>query len=361
MANLFFRTNIAPYRVDTYNAIHKFLDCKMYFMSRTDSSQDFQIEKIEARCNFEPIILDKTKILGFTYFKNIWKILKANRPKIVIVPEFKMITLQVLAYKWLVDKNIKVISMCDDSYDMVVKGQDFTLKHTLARRMITPWLDDLLLADRKACEWYRQNFHKGRWMPIIRDEKVEIPLYRMAESLSSKLKSKYGLDGKKILLYVGRLADVKNISTLLKAVNLSHSEFTTVIVGDGPMRESLIKEAQDINKDIIFAGHFEDDAIRAWFNIGDVFVLPSTIEPFGAVTNEALLGGCFVLLSKVCGSQCLIDDSNGRLFDPHDFRQLSREIDGAFARIAETEDKTECRMNLTFDDAVIKVIKELND
>ncbi len=361
MANLFFRTSIAPYRVDTYNALHSILDCKMYFMSRTDDSQDFKTEKIDSRCQFKPIILKKKKFLGIPYYADIWKYIKENKPKTVVVPEFKLITIQALAYKWLFNRHLKVISMCDDSYDMVAHGKDFTRTHTIARKVITPFLDDLLLADIKVKDWYQNHYKKGIWMPIIRDEKVEIPLYRRAQALSEEFKSKYKIQGKRILLFVGRLVDVKNLPTLIEAVGMTETDFTTVIVGDGPLKDQLQAQAKQTGKDILFVGRFDDDEIRAWFNIADIFVLPSTTEAFGAVTDEALLGGCFALISNACGSSCLIDDTNGRLFDPNSPNELADLIDSSFLSLTPASKKSENRMNLTFDKAVVDVIKQLKN
>ena len=53
-------------------------------------------------------------------------------------------------------------------------------------------------------------------------------------------------------------------------------------------------------------------------------MLPSHLEPFGAVTNEALLAGCYALVSNKAGSSCLIEDGvNGFTFSPKDEKRLS--------------------------------------
>lgn len=361
MANLFFRTNIAPYRVDTYNALHERLDCKMFFMSRNDSSQDFKLDKIESRCRFTPGILKKGRFFGLPYYKGIWKLIRENQPEVIIVPEFKLITIQALVYKYLFNKKIKVVSMCDDSYDMVANGKDFTRIHTLARKIVTPLLDDLLLVNDEVCSWYRNNYGKGQWMPIIRDEKVEVPLYKKAENISTRFVEKYDLKGKRVLLFIGRLVEVKNLPTLIKAIGLTKTEFTTVLIGDGPLLENLKNRAEKTGKDIRFLGRFEDEEIRAWCNIGNVFILPSTQEAFGAVTNEALLAGCFTMVSKACGSTCLIDESNGIVFDPLDPEKLAELIDRSFDTVSREGSKLGNRMNLNFNDSVVKVIENLKN
>lgn len=74
------------------------------------------------------------------------------------------------------------------------------------------------------------------------------------------------------------------------------------------------------NHNIIFTGRLEGDYLYAWYNIAEIFILPSIKEPFGAVTNEALLGGCFSLISDKAGSNCLIKKGiNGYVFNHSDY------------------------------------------
>ena len=58
MSNVFIRTNIAPYRVDTYNALHDKLDMKMCFYTREGTAQRFDVDALENKCNFKPVYLD---------------------------------------------------------------------------------------------------------------------------------------------------------------------------------------------------------------------------------------------------------------------------------------------------------------
>lgn len=45
-------------------------------------------------------------------------------PEYIFVPEFSILTIQVLLIKYLYNYKYKVISICDDSYDMLM-GNDF--------------------------------------------------------------------------------------------------------------------------------------------------------------------------------------------------------------------------------------------
>lgn len=364
MSNLFFRTNIAPYRIDTYNAIHKFLKCKMFFYWKEETSQKLDMKSMLKECEFTPNYLAGIK-LGANSRKictNIWSILKDNDPEIVIVPEFQILTIQVLLYKWIFKKKFRIISMCDDSYDMISNNHDFSLMHKWARKILTPCLDDLLLVDYKTKEWYQNKYNKGIWLPIIRNEKKERQIYKKTLSKSNELNRKYALEGEKVLLYVGRLVNIKNIDKLLEAVKYTEEEFVTVIVGDGIEKENLEKQAQTINKKILFMGHLEGEELKAWYNIADVFILPSYLEPFGAVTNEALIAGCYSIISQKAGSACLINEHNGIMINPFDAKDITNAIDNAMRKIQSKENYILLKknlMNIYFEETVKNVIQRL--
>ena len=97
-----------------------------------------------------------------------------------------------------------------------------------------------------------------------------------------------------------------------------------VIVGDGPEKEKLERQAAESYLDVIFTGRLEGDELLQWYNIAKCFVLASYQEAFGAVTNEALLAGCKGLISCKAGSQCLIEEGkNGYIFNPMDVNELA--------------------------------------
>lgn len=364
MANLFFRTNVAPYRIDTYNALHKRLGCEFYFLYKEDGSQKFDMKALYDQCNFTPRFLKSISVIKKSqkFCTDIWSILKREDPKIVIVPEFKILAVQIILYKWLFRKNFKVISMCDDSWDMIAHNNDFSKAHKKMRNMLTPYLDDLLLVDDRVVDWYNEKFGKGIWLPIIRDEKREIPKYESVIPLSLELWKKFGLVEKKVLLFVGRMDPVKNLSRLLDAIEKTEEDFITIIVGNGEQEASLKEKASKIDKSIVFAGRFEGDEIRAWYNLADVFILPSQREAFGAVTNEALIAGCECLVSENAGSACLIDDSNGRIFNPYDIDGLSKVIDDTMKKVNKRKVITprQTKMRLNFAEIIDRTIHKLN-
>jgi glycosyltransferase involved in cell wall biosynthesis len=95
------------------------------------------------------------------------------------------------------------------------------------------------------------------------------------------------------LLFVGRLVGYKGVEVLLRALPGVAAE--TVIVGDGPLRHSLMALAYDLGlgNRVRFVGETSDEELRAWYHACDVLVLPSVSrqEAFGMVQLEAMVCG----------------------------------------------------------------------
>ena len=333
MANVLFYGYLAPYRIDIYNAQHERLDCEIYFIWDKDLSQNHDMSKLWKQCHFSP---HYTKGIVWKNHKinlDIWNILSKEQPNLVVVPEFKILSIMVLLYRFLFRKKYKVIALCDDSFDMVSNNHEFTRKHRWARKIVAPLVDDIFLVDSNVVNWYQQRFNKGIWLPLIRDERKELPLYENAKVIAHELMTKYELSDKKVLLFVGRFAPEKNLNALFEALKYTNEAFVTIFVGDGVLKEELIAVSKSINKEILFPGRFEGQSLRAWYLLSDVFILCSSQEAFGAVSNEALLAGCNCLVSKNCGSSCLINSNNGTIIDPNNIREMADSIDSAMKKV----------------------------
>ena len=235
----------------------------------------------------------------------------------------------VLAHRFLKRKKYKVVSICDDSYNMVAESNDFSRFHRIARRLVAPKLDDLILVEPKVTEWYQQHYGKGICFPIIKPEEKARKEYARVLPLSNEVMKQYGLEGKRVFLFVGRLVALKNVETAIRAfARLNQEENVFVVVGEGPEREKLEALARELQASVLFTGRLEGDALNVWYNIASVFVLASYQESFGAVTNEALLAGCYALISNKAGSSSLVEEGvNGFIFSPMDVEELSDKME----------------------------------
>ena len=80
------------------------------------------MDDIYAKCKFEERYIKIDKAYNKPYPVGLKKLIDNNKPQIIIVPEFSLLTIFVLFLKFIFNYRFKVISLCDDSYDMSQKN-----------------------------------------------------------------------------------------------------------------------------------------------------------------------------------------------------------------------------------------------
>lgn len=145
------------------------------------------------------------------------------------------------------------------------------------------------------------------------------------------LRQKLGLPpNSKLIGFVGRLEPVKGCALFIQAISQlagSHSDYHFVIVGEGPERESLERQARglDLEKQIYFCGFCDD--ITAIFKSLDLYVLPSLGEGIPLALLEAMAHGVPVIATSVGGVPEVIEDRiNGILVPPNNPSLLAESI-----------------------------------
>lgn len=363
---LVFHPTIAPYRIDFFNDLSKAFHTRICLKYWNLRDQTFNYRKIYARFAFRPVYLKEWfRFRGRSFSKGYWKQLDKHMPDLVLTEEFSIGTICVLLHRFFKRKKYKVVTLCDDSYDMVSEKNDYSRLHRLARRCIAPWLDDIVVVHPKVKEWYYQQVGKGFFFPIIQEEGEARARYRKVLEQADVLRRRHLLVNKHVFLFVGRLVDLKNVKTLVRAfAYLDRKKNQLVIVGDGPEKENLKRIAKGLNLKVLFTGRLEGDALNAWYNVADVFVLPSYKEAFGAVTNEALLAGCPVLVSSRAGASCLVvEGENGYTFHPLKVEELARKMKEAILLpvVKEADGMKENRMKHSYQECMERFIKHLHN
>ncbi|UPM49889.1 MULTISPECIES: glycosyltransferase family 4 protein [unclassified Synechococcus] len=96
----------------------------------------------------------------------------------------------------------------------------------------------------------------------------------------------------RVFLYMGRIATEKNVEALLRAWKLVQPRgCRLVVVGDGPMRQSLMQNYGE-DAGILWWGHEPDQKVRlALLQLAEVFLLPSLVEGLSLALLEAMASG----------------------------------------------------------------------
>lgn len=155
----------------------------------------------------------------------------------------------------------------------------------------------------------------------VPEEKVDIFTYWVDQEIFTPLDKKNSReildlsDDNFIVLFVGRLVEVKGVSELLETAKLLDPKIKIVIVGDGPMADSIKSQELGI-KNLIFKGKVNNVDLPLYYNAADVLVVPSVHEEgFGRVILEALSCGLPVIGSNRGAIPEAIDNSVGILID----------------------------------------------
>jgi len=112
--------------------------------------------------------------------------------------------------------------------------------------------------------------------------------------------------GKKIILYHGRITIQKGVDYFIKAARRVvdvDPDVVFVISGWGDMTNQIIHQVgqMSLSKNVIFAGALWEEERDRMYQSADLVVMPSVSEPFGLVPLEALQHGTASLISKQSG------------------------------------------------------------
>ena len=170
-------------------------------------------------------------------------------------------------------------------------------------------------------------------------------------------------------LFVGRLIKRKGLETLLAAYrkyreNAVGNPWSLVLVGEGKELPAYRAFSKDTDG-IIFAGAQFGKALLNYYALASAFVLPSKVETWGLVVNEAMASGLPSIISDRCGAgkAMIRNDVNGWLFPPGDvyrlsdiLRVVSAKNDGELRDIGARARQSVDQWSLdTFADGVLKI------
>lgn len=154
--------------------------------------------------------------------------------------------------------------------------------------------------------------------------------YKKNPELCEQIDQKYGLTGKKVVLFTGRLTEHKGVGYLIKAAKTIKGE--VVILGDGPDRNKLEKIIHDHNlTNVHLLGYMnphEQINFKAFYARADVYVAPSTWnEPLGLVVLEAMAAKTPVVATRTGGVTSLIKDGyNGFLVGKRNANEIAEKV-----------------------------------
>ncbi len=147
-----------------------------------------------------------------------------------------------------------------------------------------------------------------------------------------RLRRSLGLQGKAVILAVGRLSSEKGHANLLQAAARLEKmndvpDFCVVVVGDGPEKESLLRLVTrlGIGQRIVMAG-FQTD-VRPYYCLSTLLALPSYSEGSPNVVLEAMAAGLPIAATDAGGVPEILEDGvTGLMVKPGDPQAMAETI-----------------------------------
>ncbi len=151
-----------------------------------------------------------------------------------------------------------------------------------------------------------------------------------------EIRDRLGLPtGRPILLSCGYLIRRKRVDLVIEALARIPLERRPLllIVGSGPLRESLEQQANRHGVDTHFTGFKQGVELAQCYFASDAMVLASEDDPWGLVVNEAMSAGLPVVVSDACGAaeDLVLEGRNGFVFRNMDVSALADSLERLMA------------------------------
>lgn len=144
---------------------------------------------------------------------------------------------------------------------------------------------------------------------------IRLSLFPVRRPKVAELRDKYGLQGKKVALFTGRLITEKGVEYFIKAAKTIRGQ--VIIAGDGPQRQHLEDMVKRLNLTNVlmlpFVRKYEE--FLDLYYLADVFVSPAVWdEPLGLTIIEAMASKTPVVVTRRGGVTMAVKDGVTGLF-----------------------------------------------
>lgn len=159
---------------------------------------------------------------------------------------------------------------------------------------------------------------------------VDAELFRPA---GADMTRELGLEGKRVVLGVGRLVPIKNMTLLVNAfarVAQADPAAHLVLIGEGPERSRLdaLVERHQLTRRITFVGYVPQDELGPYYRAADLFVLSSDFDNSPNVVLEAMACGLPAISTNVGGvAEYIVPERGGELVPARDEAALAGVIE----------------------------------
>jgi len=212
-----------------------------------------------------------------------------------------------------------------------------------ATRLVVSYSAGCLSMGHLNGEFYRKNHARlVTFVPnSVDDERFACPP-RIARS---ELLAQWGLmDDLPLIVFSGRLVSRKRPLDLVDAVKRLPFEVNTLFIGDGPLAQR-IRALLPADRTVV-TGFINQSDIPSYYHAADILVLPSEIEAWGLVVNEAMAAGTLPIVSDRVGCAPDLVRDVGEVFRCGDVIDLANALSRGLARVGDSQMRDRVRKHV---------------
>ncbi|MBW3472305.1 glycosyltransferase family 4 protein [Proteus vulgaris] len=311
--DIVFITNVpAFYKINLFNELNKLINIKVFFIS--DKSKIRNADFSNKEMNFDYEFINKGNFESrnkfFTLARLYSKLKKINYTR-VIYPGWEIKELFFLSF--FTKKNKNALSIESSILETKINGIKKLLKSIFLNRMNFAYPSGNLQKEILKELHFRGTIFITHGVGLINEPIIKTPLINERNKKKEYLR----------YLYIGRLSSEKNLELLIQVFNELPNEL--FIVGTGPLEEHLKEMA--LYNNIKLVGYINNEKLSDIFNLSDVFILPSKIEPWGLVIEEAISNNLPIIASDMVGCKDDLIQDNGLIFHHNSSDDLKNKME----------------------------------
>ena len=180
---------------------------------------------------------------------------------------------------------------------------------------------ELIVPSQKTYTLFKDKYKVDRNVHIVPTgiDVERFYLEKLDQNKIKKIKKDLKLKDEKVILYIGRLAEEKNVELLIESQVSLAKKYNSklLIVGSGPDLEKYQKLAKKLKVDnsVIFTGAVPWENVPYYYAQADIFATASTSETQGLTVIEAMASGLPVVAAQDKAFEgVVVDELNGKFF-----------------------------------------------
>ena len=322
-----FYTNIpSPYRVTFFNELGKYCDLTVVFETASSTERDDAWKKFEFK-SFKGVILKgiRTRV-DAAFCPGIIKYLKKNEYDHIVVTQLASLT-AIWAVAYMRMKGISYYYEGDGGFAGSPKGikaffKRFIIKNAKICFSTSEEFD-------KYCMVYGAEKSKIRRYPFTSIEEKDVLEKTLTEEEKRGYKKKLGIEEEFAILAIGQFIHRKGFDLLLEVSQYLPANVGCYFIGGQAIEEYLnIKKKWNLER-VYFLDFMNKENLAEYYQASDLFVLPTRLDVWGLVINEAMAYGLPVISTEKCiaALEMIKQGKNGYIVPVNDVPSLKAAVE----------------------------------